>query len=191
MLAPTLVNVLKAGPEVIKIEPWWLITMLVLEAGALFCWWLVQAIALRAPQLWPVGHLPAGLQRIQPDRPRRRRHRRGAPVPDADRGRDQAGGGGLGSDRVLLLLTGMLFALPILALPAIITGEPIAANLARAAWAGLFAMALMVIGGILLIGRDGLLECDRPHGATHPQRPLSPPSAAVRPARSGSCASAT
>ena len=46
---------LKAGPEVIKIKPWWLVSMLVLEAGSFVCLWAVQEIALRAPHVWPVA----------------------------------------------------------------------------------------------------------------------------------------
>ena len=57
-----------------------------------------------------------------------------------------------------LLLTGMIFALPVLALPAVLAGEPIDANLARAAWAGLFATVVMGIGGAVLLARDGPLE---------------------------------
>ena len=52
----------------------------------------------------------------------------------------------------------MLLALPVLALPAVLAGEPIDANLARAAWAGLFATAVMGAGGAVLLALDGPLE---------------------------------
>jgi uncharacterized protein (TIRG00374 family) len=158
LLSPTLVGVLKAGPEVIEIEPWWLVSMVVLEAGAFVCLWRVQEIAIRAPRLRPVATSQlAGnaFGRIVPG---------GAATAGAlqykmllDAGiPPAAAASGLTASN--LLLAGLLLALPVLALPAVLAGEPINADLARAAWAGLFATAVMGIGGTVLMTRDGPLE---------------------------------
>jgi uncharacterized protein (TIRG00374 family) len=157
-VAPSLVNVLKAGPEVIQIEPWWLVSMLLLETAAFVCLWRVQEISLRARHLTPVATSQlAGnaFGRIVPG---------GAATAGALQYRMLADAGipratvVSGLTASTLLLTGMIFALPVLALPAVLAGEPIDADLARAAWAGLFATAVMGIGGAVLLARDGPLE---------------------------------
>ena len=50
-VAPSLVNVSEGRTGVIKIEPWWLVSMLLLETGSFVCLWRVQQIALRAPDV--------------------------------------------------------------------------------------------------------------------------------------------
>jgi uncharacterized protein (TIRG00374 family) len=157
-VAPSLVGVLKAGPEVIQIQPWWLVSMLVLEAGTFFCLWRVQEISLRATRLWPVAVSQlAGnaFSRIVPG---------GAATAGAlqyrmllDAGIESAAAAS-GLTASNLLLAGMLLSLPVLSLPAVLAGEPINADLARAAWAGLFATAVMGVGGTVLLTRDGPVE---------------------------------
>jgi uncharacterized membrane protein YbhN (UPF0104 family) len=157
-VAPSLVSVLKAGPDVVKIEPWWLVSMLLLEAGSFVCLWRVQQIALRAPQMSPVatsqlagnafGRIIPGGAATAGALQYRMLTDAGVPRATAVSGLTAAG----------LLLTGMLLALPVLALPAVLAGEPINPNLARAAWAGLFATAVMGAGGAVLLNRDGPLD---------------------------------
>ena len=157
-VAPALIDVLKAGPEVIEIEPWWLVSMLLLEAGAFFCLWRVQRIALRAPHLWPVAtsHLSGNaFGRIVPGGAATAGALQYRMLTDAGIPRAAAVSGLTAAS---LLFTGMLLALPVLALPAVLAGEPIDANLARAAWAGLFATAVMGGGGAVLLSLDGPLE---------------------------------
>jgi uncharacterized protein (TIRG00374 family) len=57
-----------------------------------------------------------------------------------------------------LMLTGTVFALPALALPAVIGGTGIDRSLARAAWAGAAALVLLVTAGALLLLTDGPLR---------------------------------
>jgi uncharacterized protein (TIRG00374 family) len=157
-VAPALIDVLKAGPEVIEIEPWWLVSMLLLETGAFYCLWRVQKIALRAPHLSPVATSQlAGnaFGRIVPGGAATAGALQYRMLTDAGISRAAAVSGLTAAS---LLLTGMLLALPLLALPAVLAGEPIDANLARAAWAGLFATAVMGAGGAVLLALDGPLE---------------------------------
>jgi uncharacterized protein (TIRG00374 family) len=57
-----------------------------------------------------------------------------------------------------LMLTGTVFALPALALPAVIGGTGIDRSLARAAWAGAAALVLLVAAGALLLLSDAPLR---------------------------------
>ena len=57
-----------------------------------------------------------------------------------------------------LLTVGIVFALPALALPAVLGGSGIDRDLARAAWAGVAALVLLVAAGALLLLTDSPLR---------------------------------
>jgi uncharacterized protein (TIRG00374 family) len=158
LVGPAVLEVFNAWPQVKKLDPLLLQFIVLAQAAAFACLWAVQKIALRASEWLPVvtsqlaGNaaarvLPGGgaaggaLQYSM-------LVRAGLPVATTARGVTAS----------TLLITGIVFTLPALALPAILAGEPVDRQLARAAWAGAVALVLIVATGTLLLLSDAPLR---------------------------------
>src|SRR5829696_8417170 len=121
-VAPAVLNVVDAWPQVIDIEPYWFAAMVGAQIGSWSGMWLLQRLAVDARSWWPVvtSNLASGaLGRVVPG---------GAAAAGALQFRMlvQAGvspspaGLGIGVSSIVLL--GALAALPVLALPAVLLG---------------------------------------------------------------------
>jgi putative heme transporter len=158
LLAPALLEVFGAFDELDDINPLWFAGMIVLQAGSYACIWTVQKIAVRADNWGPVitsqlasnsfgrvvpgGVAAAGaLQYAMLAR---------AGVPPA------AAASGMTASS--LLVFGTLLALPLLAVPAIITGVAVDPRLARAAVAGAVVFVAMIALGVSCVVWDRPLE---------------------------------
>jgi uncharacterized protein (TIRG00374 family) len=162
LLAPALLEVFGAFDRLDEFNPLWWIAMVLLQLGSYGCMWAVQKIAVRAEHMGPVvtsqlasnafgrvvpgGVAAAGaLQYAMLTR---------ASVPPA-----QAASGMTASS---VLVFGILLALPVLALPAVLFGAPVDTGLGRAALIGgvmfvlLFAVGTAAIlwnRPLILVGR--------------------------------------
>jgi uncharacterized protein (TIRG00374 family) len=141
LLAPALLEVFGAYDRLDDFNPLWWIAMVLLQIGSYACMWELQRIAMRAERHGPVvtsqlasnafgrvvpgGVAAAGALQYA--------MLRGAGVPP---GRVAAG---LTASSVLVF--GILLALPLLALPAVLFGSPVDPGLGRAA----------LIGGVLFV----------------------------------------
>lgn len=158
LVGPAVLEVFSSWPRVKKLDPLLLQLIVLAQLAAYACLWVVMRIALHAREWLPVitsqlaGNaaarvLPGGgaaggaLQYAM-------LVRAGLAPATAVRGVTAAS----------LLVTGIVFALPALALPAVLGGVPIDRQLARAAWAGAGALILLVAAGTLLLLADGPLR---------------------------------
>jgi uncharacterized protein (TIRG00374 family) len=154
LLAPALLEVFGAYDRLDEFNPLWWIAMVALQIGSYACMWGVQKIAMRAERWGPVitsqlasnsfgrivpgGVAAAGAMQYA-------MLARGG-VPSA-----QAASGMTASS---LLVFGILLALPLLALPAILFGAPVDPGLGRAALIGGVVFVLLVALGAASIVWD-------------------------------------
>jgi uncharacterized protein (TIRG00374 family) len=151
LLAPALLDVIGSWPRLHQIDTAWIALMVALETASFACVWVLQRLALRTRTWRPVIlSMVAGnaFGRVVPGG--------GAAAAAFQFGmlRDAGIAGPAavtGLTAVNLLAFATLLALPVLALPALISGRPIAHDLAEATWIGFGALAvLFVVGAILL-----------------------------------------
>jgi hypothetical protein len=122
LVAPTLIDVLGEADEVVRLEPAWLLVMAALQMASVACLWEVQRLALHERRWKPViaSQLAAnGMSKIAPA---------GGAVGSALQYRMLVEAGVprartlAGLTTANLLVFGMVLALPVLAVPAIIRG---------------------------------------------------------------------
>jgi uncharacterized protein (TIRG00374 family) len=158
LVGPAVLELFSSWPRVKELDPFLLQLIVLAQVAAYACLWVVVKIALRSREWLPVitsqlaGNaaarvLPGGgaaggaLQYSM-------LVRAGLPAATTARGVTAAS----------LLVTGIVFTLPALALPAVLGGAPIDRQLARAAWAGVAALVLLTAAGALLLLSDGPLR---------------------------------
>jgi uncharacterized protein (TIRG00374 family) len=155
---PSLVRLWSSLPQLSDIEPWWFAVLFVLEAGSFTCAWALQRITLREKG-WSVvatAQLAGNaFSRVIPG---------GAAAGGALQARILLGAG-LDGSRVAsgltaasVLSTATLAALPVLALPAILGGAPVAHDLRTAIFLGFGLFVVLAVAGTLLLTRDGPLR---------------------------------
>jgi uncharacterized protein (TIRG00374 family) len=151
LVLPSLVDLFSSWPELARIEPVWLASMVALEASSLATVWILQRICLRNPAFRPVvlSQLAGNaLAKIAPGGGAaggafQYRMLRESGLPAA------TVGAGLAAANVLTFAT--LLALPVLTAPAVVLGLPVERGLVQAALLGtaLF-LVIAAVGGVLL-----------------------------------------
>ena len=155
---PALLETMEVWPHLSTIKVRWFVGMVLLEASSFACVWLVLAISLRsrrwfliatsqlasnaASRVIPGGAVSGGVVQY------RMLTQAGLDVATVATGLPAAS----------VMITAVLFAMPLLTIPAILGGG-VAEGLMRAAWIGLGAFA------VLAIGTAWLIASDRPLGA--------------------------
>jgi uncharacterized protein (TIRG00374 family) len=154
LLAPALLEVFGAFDQLDDINPLWFVGMVALQVGSYGCMWAVQRLAIRAPRWGPVitsqlasnafgrvvpgGVAAAGaMQYAMLVR---------AGVPGA------AAASGMTASSVIVF--GTLLALPVLAVPAVVTGATIDPGLLHAAVAGAVVFAAILAVGVASVMWD-------------------------------------
>ncbi len=139
---PNIVETFSSFPELARIHPAWLAAMVALEAGAFVANWALLRLALRGAGWFRVGTTQLAsnaVSRILPG---------GAATGGAvqyawlERSGQDGAVVASGLTAASLISTGVVLALPVFALPAIVGGAPVDRGLQRAAWLGLGAFAL-------------------------------------------------
>jgi uncharacterized membrane protein YbhN (UPF0104 family) len=157
LVAPALIDSLATLPELRTIAPEWLGLMAGLQAGAVVCLWQVQRVSMHTREWYPVATSQLasnGMAKIAPG---------GGAVGAALQYRmlTQAGMerpaivSGLTTSNLLTLA--IVLALPVLALPALLTGG-VNQGLLRAALGGLALLAVMFAAGAVLLAADRPLQ---------------------------------
>jgi uncharacterized protein (TIRG00374 family) len=158
LLAPALLEVFGAFDELDDISPLWFVAMIVLQTGSYACMWAIQKIAVRSERWGPVisSQLASNaFGRIVPG---------GVAAAGAmqyamlARGGVPAAAAASGMTASSLLVFGILLAMPLLAVPAIVTGVAVDPRLARAAEAGAVIFVAMIALGVWCVVRDKPLE---------------------------------
>jgi uncharacterized protein (TIRG00374 family) len=154
LVGPAVLRTLASWPEVRDLDPFLLQLIVLAQMAAFACLWAILRITLETNRWLPVVTsqlaanaaakvLPAGgaaggaLQYAM-------LVRTGVPKGSVASGLTAASA----------LTTGIVLALPALALPALLGGASIDHSLARAAWAGLAALVLLVAAGAVLLFAD-------------------------------------
>src|SRR5918994_627512 len=158
LVGPAVLDVFESWPAVRDLDPFLMQLIVIAQGCAFACQWVLLRITLRerrwlnivtsqlaataASRVLPGGGAAANALQYA------MLVRGGVPGPTAASGLTAAS----------LMLTGTVFALPALALPAVLGGARIDHDLARAAWAGAAALVLLVAAGALLLLADGPLR---------------------------------
>ncbi|MGK2938976.1 MAG: lysylphosphatidylglycerol synthase transmembrane domain-containing protein [Solirubrobacteraceae bacterium] len=158
LLAPTLVQVFGSYDELSRLSPWWLLVMVLLQAGSFACLWALQRIAVNTRDWFVVvwsqlagnafarvvpggGAAGAALQY-------RYLNRAGVPTGTAVTGLTASN----------LLVFGVLLALPVFAVPSLLSGVHADADLLRGAGAAFSVLLVVFAGGVVLLVFDRPLE---------------------------------
>jgi uncharacterized protein (TIRG00374 family) len=158
LLAPALIGVFGAFDELDRISPLWFAAMVALQVGSFACGWGILRLAVRTDRWGPVilSQLAANsFGRVVPGGAATvgavqyaMLVRAGVPPAAAASGITASG----------LIVFATLLTLPLLALPAVLTGVAVDPNLARAAMAGAVVFVLMVVVGAASVIWDRPLE---------------------------------
>jgi uncharacterized membrane protein YbhN (UPF0104 family) len=154
---PSVVATFSSVRELRHVSPVWFLVMLAAELASFVCIWLLISLCLGSTRYFAVATAQVtsnSISKIVPG---------GSPVGAAfqfgmlaDAGIDRARVGA-GTAAASLINFATLFALPVLALPAIVAGG-VARGLARAAWLGVGVFLLLAAGGAALLLFDGPIE---------------------------------
>jgi uncharacterized protein (TIRG00374 family) len=151
LLAPALLEVFGAYDRLDDFNPLWWVAMVALQIGSYSCMWAVQKIAMRADRWGPVitSQLASNsFGRVVPG---------GVAAAGAmqyamlARGGVPAARAASGMTASSLLVFGILLALPLLALPAVLFGAPVDPGLGRAALIGGVVFVLLCAAGAAAI----------------------------------------
>lgn len=157
LLAPSLIEILSTAPRLRTVEPLWFLPMIALEGGSLTCMALVQRICLRARRLSPVlfSQIAANaFARVVPGGGAAGAALQYSMLVDSGAAAGRAASGLTAAN---LLSFATLLALPLLTLPAVLLGAPVAKGLTQAAWLGAAGFGVMAAIGAPLLARDGPL----------------------------------
>ena len=154
LVGPAILDVFSSWDEVSRLDPFLLQLIVIAEIGCFACQWALLRIMLRERR-WTntiTSQLAAtAASRVVPG---------GGAAGSAlqysmlVRGGTEPRTAASGLTAASLMITGIVFALPVLALPAVLGSRGIDKDLARAAWAGLAAVALLVGAGFALLRWD-------------------------------------
>jgi uncharacterized protein (TIRG00374 family) len=158
LLWPSLTEVFTSWRSLFEMEPAWFAGAILVEAASFVAIWQLQRIALQTKSWYAVGTSQlAGnaLGRVIP----------GGMAASGTLQYQMLIRAGLPSGRIAsalaavsVLLFGTVLALPLLSLPAIIGGTPVARGLAQAAYLGAGLFVLVLIGGVLVFVWDRPLK---------------------------------
>ena len=154
IFAPSLIDVYSSWDEVVTLQPLWLIAILGFQVASFSCMWFLQRLALRTHDWFSVitSQLAGNaFSRVVPG---------GAAAGVAMQMRMLTRAGvetttaASSLTAVSLLTTGIVFALPVLALPAMIAGTPVRGPLLMAVLLGFGAFILLAAAGVWLFQSD-------------------------------------
>lgn len=148
---PSLVATFSSVDELDRVAPGWFVAMGVAEAASYGCMWLLIGLCLGSRRFFAIGTAQIvgnSVSKIVPG---------GSPMGAAMQYRMLLVAGmdasriGTGTAAASLINVATLFALPVLALPAIVGGAAVDRGLTRAAWLGVALFVLLIGGGAVLL----------------------------------------
>jgi uncharacterized protein (TIRG00374 family) len=154
LLAPALLEVFGSFPKLADLSPLWFAAMLLLQIGSYGCMWAVQRLALRTDAWGPVitSQLASNsFGRVVPGGVAAAGALQYAMLVNAGVPATRAASAMTSSS---VLVFGILLALPVLALPAIIGGAPVDRGLENATLVGAALFALIVATGVVALATD-------------------------------------
>lgn len=173
---PSLVATFGSVNELKRVAPGWFVVMVAAEVASYGCMWLLIGLCLGSSRYFVIGTAQVvgnSVSKVVPG---------GSPMGAAMQYRMLVGAGmdathiGTGLAAASLINVATLFALPVLALPAILGGVAVDRGLARAAWLGVALFVLLVGGGVVLLLLDKPIDAvarvvERIHNMLFRRRP--------------------
>ena len=153
-VAPAVLNVLGAWPDVVDIEPYWFAAMVGAQVLSWAGMWLLQRLAVDTRSWWPIvtSNLASGaFGRVVPGGAAAAGALQYGMLVQAGISASLAGIG-IGVASIVVLAT--LAALPVLAIPAALLGVAIPTRLMQAAFIGIALFALLLAAGATLLASD-------------------------------------
>jgi uncharacterized protein (TIRG00374 family) len=157
-VAPAVLNVLDAWPEVVDIKPYWFAAMIAAQVASWAGMWLLQRLAVDARSWWPVvtSQLASGaFGRVVPGGAAAAGALQYSMLVQAGVSTSLAGIG-IGVASIVLLAT--LAALPVLALPSIVLGLAVPTRLWQAALIGVAVFAALLAIGSTMLASDRAVQ---------------------------------
>jgi uncharacterized protein (TIRG00374 family) len=154
LVGPAVLAVFASWPDVRDLDPLLLQFIVIAQIGAFACFWAILRVTLGTHRWLPVitSQLASNAAaRIVPGGGATGNALQYAMLVQSGVARRTAASGLTAAS---MLTTGIVLALPALALPAVLGGTPIDRSLARAAWAGAAALVLLIGAGALLLFSD-------------------------------------
>ena len=158
LLFPALVSVLGSWKDLERVSPGWFVAVAITETLSLVCFWSLQRIALRTKAWFPVATSQLASGAMTSIIPAGQAAGAALQFKMLTTAGIDAATAGSSITALSLLTTGTVLALPVLALPAILTGTKVPAGLAQAAWLGAIAFVLLALGSACLLIFDRPLE---------------------------------
>lgn len=158
IVGPSLLTVFNAWPQLGDVQPWWFVVVVLLESASFACLWLLLRIALRTRSWFDIASSQLAsnaASRIVPG---------GAASGSVVQASMLIGSGyppatvGATLGAAGLLTTGMLLALPALALPALVTGVQLAPELELGLMVSLLGAVLLVALGFAVLKWDRVVN---------------------------------
>ncbi|MGH2701457.1 MAG: lysylphosphatidylglycerol synthase transmembrane domain-containing protein [Actinomycetota bacterium] len=157
-VAPRLIEVFSAAPRLVTLDLWWFTGILVAQAGSFIALWVLIGICIHSRDWFviatsnltstAVGRIVPGGGAASAAMNLRMLTTAGIPAATA----------ATGVTAFSLISTGMLFAMPLLALPSILAGVPVSPGLAQAAWVGIGFFVILFVAAMVLLTLDGPLR---------------------------------
>ncbi len=151
LLFPALVSVLGSWKDLERVNPGWFVAVLCTESLSLICFWNLQRIALRTKAWFSVATSQLASGAMTSIIPAGQAAGAALQFKMLTTAGIDAATAGSSITALSLLTTGTVLALPILALPAILTGTTVPSGLAQAAWIGAIAFVLLALGAACLL----------------------------------------
>jgi uncharacterized protein (TIRG00374 family) len=148
---PSLVATFSSVDELKRVAPGWFVVMAACEGLSYGCMWLLIGLCLGSRRYFAIGTAQVvgnSVSKVVPG---------GSAMGAATQYRMLVGAGmdaaliGTGTAAASLINVATLFALPVLAVPAILGGVAVDRGLSRAAWLGVALFVLLVSGGAVLL----------------------------------------
>jgi uncharacterized protein (TIRG00374 family) len=173
---PSLVATFGTVGQLKHVDPWWFVVMTLCEVASYGCMWLLIGLCLGSHRYFVIGTAQVVGNSVSKFVPG------GSAMGAATQYRMLVSSGldsariGTGTAAASLINVATLFALPVLAVPAIIGGVAVDRGLARAAWLGVALFVLLVAGGAALLLLDRPVAwfahmIERIHNAVFRKRP--------------------
>jgi putative heme transporter len=159
LLFPTFVALAGSLPRLREISPWWFPAMILLEAGSLFSFWVVQRLAFRIRRWGPVvlsGLAANGFSKMLPAGGAAGAAIQYRMLTRVGVDRDQVVTGATASN---LLAFAVLLTMPVLAVPAIlIRGRQVDQSLEHALLVGAVVFGVLFVIGVVLVRSERALD---------------------------------
>ena len=158
LVAPAVLQVLASWPRVRDLDPLLLQFIVIAQGAAFVCLWAIMRITLRTRERLPVATSQLASNAAAKVVPGGGAAGNALQYTMLVRAGILAPTVASGLTAATLLTTGIVFALPVLALPAVLGGTGVDRSLARAAWAGAAALVLLLAAGAALLLADAPLR---------------------------------